>query len=50
MLPLSLFLVDLFLLGGLCLTLNLLVLTGLYASSLEEMETLVQHPLGLVAS
>ncbi len=46
----SSFLVDLFLLGGLCLTLNLLVLTGLYTSALEEMETLVQHPLGLVAS
>ena len=48
--PLSLFLVDLFLLGGLCLTLNLLVLTCPSASALEEMETLVQHPLGLVAS
>ena len=48
--PLSLFLVDLVLLGGLCLTLNLLVPTGLYASALEEMKTLVQHPLDLVAS
>jgi hypothetical protein len=48
--PLSFFLVDVVLLGGLCLTLNLLVPTGLYASALEETKTLVQHPLDLVAS
>jgi hypothetical protein len=46
----SLFLVDLVLLGGLCLTLDLLVPTGLYASALEETKTLVQHPLNVVAS
>jgi hypothetical protein len=48
--PLSLFLVDSVLLGGLCLTLDLLILTGPYASALEETKTLVQHPLDLVAS
>jgi hypothetical protein len=50
MLPPSSFLVGLFLLGGLCLTFNLLVLTCPSASALEEMENLVQHPPGLVAS
>ena len=48
--PLSLFLVDLVLLGGLCLTLNLLVSTGLYPSALEETKTLVQHPLDFLTN
>jgi hypothetical protein len=50
MLPPSSFLVDLFLLGGLCLIIDCLVLTCPSLSALEEMEILVQHPFGLVAS
>jgi hypothetical protein len=50
MLPPTLFLVDLLLLGGVCPTLDLLVLVCPPGSALEEMETLVPQSLGLVAS